>query len=266
MSADIKLIALDLDGTLVHDAKRIPERNLAAVQRAMDKGITVAIATGRMHSSAETFVERLGLHGTPLISYNGAMIRVPGEAEPMYHVSVPPDLASQVVQHSVDEQLHLNYFLDDLLYVTHMDHWAHLYKSRTGNWPALAGDLRCFDGQSPTKLLIAAYPSEIDALLPREQELFGDRLYVTRSMPEYIEYLNPAVSKGAALEWLTAHLGLQRAQVMAMGDMLNDLPMIQWAGLGVAMPMAEEQVRAVADFVPEHEEEGVAEAIEKFVG
>jgi len=263
---DIRLIALDLDGTLVHDARRIPERNLAAVRRAMDQGVTVAIATGRMHSSAETFVERLGLQGTPLISYNGAMIRVPGETAPLYHVTVPPDLARQVVQHSVDEQLHLNYFLDDVLYVTHMDRWAHLYRARTNNWPALAGDLRRFDGQSPTKLLIAAYPHQIDQLLPREQELFGDRLYVTRSMPEYIEYLNPAVSKGAALEWLAGHLGLQREQVMAMGDMLNDLPMIQWAGIGVAMPTAEEAVRRAADFVPEHEEEGVAEAIARFVG
>lgn len=266
MSNAIKLIALDLDGTLVHNARHIPERNLQAVRRAMDQGVTVAIATGRMHSSAETFVSRLGLEGTPLISYNGAMIRVPGEPEPMLHVPVAAELAAQVVRHAVDERFHLNYFLDDVLYVSHMDHWSHLYRARTGNYPALAGDMRRFDGQSPTKLLIAAYPHEIDTLLPREQELFGDRLYVTRSMPEYIEFLNPEASKGAALAWLAEHLGLQQSEVMAMGDMLNDLPMIEWAGIGVAMPEAEEQVRAAANFVPTSAEEGVAEAIEKFVG
>jgi Cof subfamily protein (haloacid dehalogenase superfamily) len=262
--SDIKLIALDLDGTLVHDAKRIPEANLQAVKRAMARGITVAIATGRMHSSAETFVSRLGLEGTPLISYNGAMVRVPGAAEPMLHVAVPPDLAALVVQHAVEEGFHLNYFLNDVLYVTHMDHWAWLYHSRTGNFPVLAGDLRRFNGESPTKLLIAARPADVDGLLPREQALFGDRLYVTRSMPEYIEFLNPAASKGAALKWLAEHLGLAREQVMAMGDMLNDLPMIEWAGIGVAMPDAEEVVRAAADFVPGSSEEGVAEAIAKF--
>ncbi len=262
---DIKLIAIDLDGTLVHDARRIPERNLCALQMVMDQGVTVAIATGRMHSSARDFVGRLGIpHTTPIISYNGAMVRLPDAAEPMLHVTVPPELAAQVVQHSVQERLHLNYFLDDVLYVTHMDHWAWLYQRRTDNHPTIAGDLRRFAGQSPTKLLIAADPPLVADLLAREQALFGDRLYVTRSMPEYIEFLNPEVSKGAAVAWLAGHLGLAREQVMAMGDMLNDLPMIEWAGTGVAMPRAAEAVRAAADFVPEHEEEGVAETLEKF--
>ncbi len=266
MSTDIKLIALDLDGTLVHDATHIPEANLRAVRRAMERGVMVAIATGRMHSSAETFVAHLGLEGTPLISYNGAMVRVPGDPEPLLHVPVPADLAAELVRHAVDEWYHLNYFLDDVLYVTHMDHWSRLYYRRTGNYPVLAGDLRRFAGQSPTKLLIAAKPEEVPALLAKEQALYGDRLYVTRSMPEYIEFLNPEATKGAALRWLAGHLGLERSQVMAMGDMLNDLPMIEWAGIGVAMPEAEELVRAAADYIPDSPEEGVAEAIAKFVG
>jgi len=263
--SDIRLIAIDLDGTLVHDATRIPERNLAALRRVMDRGVTVAIATGRMHTSARDFVARLGIpHTTPIISYNGAMVRLPDAVEPMLHVPVPADLAAEVVQHAVDDWLHLNYFLDDVLYVTHMDHWSHLYRSRTGNYPVVAGDLRRFKGQSPTKLLVATDPPLAEALLAREQALFGDRLYVTHSMPEYIEFLNPLATKGGALAWLSGHMGLQREQTMAMGDMLNDLPMIEWAGVGVAMPRAIEAVRAAADFVPEHEEEGVAEALEKY--
>jgi Cof subfamily protein (haloacid dehalogenase superfamily) len=263
--SDIKLVAIDLDGTLVHNARDIPERNLRALRMVMDQGVTVAIATGRMHSSARDFVGRLGIpHTTPIISYNGAMVRLPDAEEPMRHVAVPADLASQVVQHTVDERLHLNYFLDDVLYVTHVDYWARLYQSRAGNVPTPAGDLRRFDGEAPTKLLIATQPSGAAELLAREQALFGDRLYVTRSMPEYIELLNPEVSKGAAVAWLAGHLGLAREQVMAIGDMLNDLPMIEWAGTGVAMPKAAEAVRAAADFVPEHEEEGVAETLEKY--
>lgn len=263
---DIKLITIDLDGTLVH-GDHIPERNLRALQMVMDQGVTVAIATGRMHTSARDFVSRLGINAeTPIISYNGAMVRLPHASEPMLHIPVPADLARRVVQHSVDQQFHLNYFLDDVLYVTHMDHWAHLYYSRTGNYPTPVGDLRRFDGQTPTKLLIASHPHHIDELLPREQELFGDVLHVTRSMPEYIEFLNLEAGKGNAVKWLADHLGLQREQVMAIGDMLNDLPMIQWAGTGVAMPRAAALVREAADFVPEHEEEGVAETLEKYFG
>jgi Cof subfamily protein (haloacid dehalogenase superfamily) len=265
LASDLKLIAIDLDGTLVHDAHRIPERNLRALKMVMDQGVTVAIATGRMHSSARDFVERLGIPlTTPIISYNGAMVRLPDAPEPLLHVPVPADLAAQVVQHTVQERLHLNYFLDDVLYVTHVDHWARLYQSRAGTVPTPVGDLRRFNGRTPTKLLIATPPPTALDLFAREQALFGDRLYVTHSMPEYIELLNPEVSKGHAVAWLAGHLGLQREQVMAIGDMLNDLPMIEWAGTGVAMPRAVEAVRAAAQFVPEHEEEGVAETLEKF--
>lgn len=263
--SDIKLIAIDLDGTLVHNAHHIPERNIEALRCVMDQGVTVAIATGRMHKSACQFVQRLGIGTeTPLISYNGAMIRLPEAPEPLLHVPLPADLAAEIVQHAVDEDFSLNYYLDDTLYVMRVDHWAKLYTGRTGDVAHPVGDLRRFNGQQPTKLLVTAKPTEVDRLLPLLQQRFSDRVYVTRSMPEYIEFLNQQVSKGSAVAWLAEHLGLQREQVMAMGDMLNDLPMIEWAGVGVAMPRAQEQVRRAADFVPEHEEEGVAEAIAEY--
>lgn len=267
MASDIKLIAIDLDGTLVHDAHHIPERNLRALQMVMDRGVTVAIATGRMHDSARRFVGRLGIGSdTPIISYNGAMIRLPDGGQPLHHVPVPAEAAVEIVQHAVEQCYHLNYYLDDVMYMTHLDHWAWLYHRRTGDFPSPVGDLRRFNGSEPTKLLIEDYPPRIDELLPVLQERFSSKVYVTRSMPEYIEFLNQNATKGTAVEWLAAHLGLQREQCMAMGDMLNDLTMIQWAGVGVAMPKAEQLVRDAADFIPEHEEEGVAEALEHFFG
>lgn len=267
MSADLKLITIDLDGTLVHNSHHIPERNLRALQMVMDQGVTVAIATGRMHASARTFVERLGIHGnTPIISYNGAMVRLPDADEPLLHVPLPADVAAEIVQHAVDEQFSMNYYLDDVYYVLRVDHWARLYTSRTGDIPTPIGDFRRFNGSAPTKLLVTASPERIDQLLPVEQKLFGERAVVTRSMPEYLEFLNRDAGKGAAVKWLAGHLGLEREQVMAMGDMLNDLSMIEWAGTGVAMPRAAQLVRDAADFVPEHEEEGVAEALEKYFG
>jgi Cof subfamily protein (haloacid dehalogenase superfamily) len=267
MSAGIKLIAIDLDGTLVHDGCGIPERNVRALRMVQDQGVTVAIATGRMHTSARTFVSRLGIAGdTPIISYNGAMIRLPEAATPMLHVPVPAALAAEIVQLSVDERLHLNYYLDDIMYSTHIDRWSRLYYRRTGDFAEPVGDLRQFAGTKPTKLLIESTPAETDRLLPLLQERFAQRVYVTRSMPEYIEFLNPEASKGHAVEWLAGHLGLAREQVMAIGDNLNDEPMIRWAGVGVAMPKAHALTREAAQFVPEHEEEGVAEALERYFG
>lgn len=262
---DIKLITIDLDGTLVHNSRDIPERNLQALKMVQKQGVTVAIATGRMHDSARQFVERLGVgENTPIISYNGAMVKLPHAQEPLLHVPLQADLAAEIVQHAVDEQFNLNYYLDDIFYCMRVDHWAVLYRSRTGDVPHPVGDLRRFNGRAPTKLLVTAKPEEIDRLVPIEQARFGDRAVVTRSMPEYLEFLHREAGKGAAVKWLAGHMGLQREQVMAIGDMLNDLSMIQWAGVGVAMPRAEAAVREAADFVPEHEEEGVAETLERY--
>jgi Cof subfamily protein (haloacid dehalogenase superfamily) len=264
--SDIKLITIDLDGTLVHN-DRIPERNIRALKMVQDKGLTVAIATGRMHASARKYVHELGIDGdTPIISYNGAMIRLPDATEPMLHVPLQADLAAEIVQYAIEQRFSMNYYLDDMLYVLRVDHWAWLYHSRTGDVPVPVGDFRQFNGNSPTKLLVTAYPDDCDRLLPILQEKFSDRVYVTRSMPEYIEFLNKDASKGHAVEWLAGHMGLQREQVMAIGDNLNDQPMIAWAGVGVAMPKAHELTREAAQFVPEHEEEGVAEALERYFG
>ena len=266
LSSDIKLITIDLDGTLVH-GDHVPERNIRALKMVQDKGLTVAIATGRMHTSARKFVSHLGIDGsTPIISYNGAMVRLPDAEEPMRHVPLQADLAAQIVQYGVEQWFSMNYYLDDVLYTLRVDHWAWLYHSRTGDLTTPVGDFRRFDGKQPTKLLLTAYPHDCDRLLPLLQAQFSDRVYVTRSMPEYIEFLNKDVSKGHAVEWLAGHLGLKREQVMAIGDNLNDQPMIAWAGVGVAMPRAHELTRQAADFVPEHEEEGVAEALEHYFG
>jgi Cof subfamily protein (haloacid dehalogenase superfamily) len=266
VNADIRLIAVDLDGTLLVNSETIPPRNLEALRRAISQGVTVAIATGRVHQSAVQFVEQLGVENSPVISYNGAMVRLPHASEPLLHYTLDPSTASSIVQYCVSEGHHLNYYIDDEIYCTHIDHWVRLYIKRTNDVFHPVGDLRQFAGMSPTKVLLTAYPHEVDRLLPDLQDLFSKQAYVTRSMPEYIEFLNPQASKGAALAWLADHLGLRQDQVMACGDMLNDLPMIEWAGIGVAMPSAEEGVRAAADFVPGHETEGVAEAIEKYLG
>lgn len=267
MSPDIKLITIDLDGTLVHNGHDLPERNVQALRMVQEQGITVAIATGRMHASAKPYVTRLGIGAdTPIISYNGAMIRRPGESEPMRHVPLSADLAAEIVQYGVEQKFSMNYYLDDTLYVLRVDHWARLYQGRTGDQPVPVGDFRRFNGKTPTKLLLTAHPRACDELLPVLQKQFSDRVYVTRSMPEYIEFLNKEVSKGSAVEWLAAHMGLQREQVMAIGDNLNDQPMIAWAGLGVAMPQAHELTREAADFVPEDKVAGVAEALEKYFG
>jgi hypothetical protein len=261
---DIKLIGIDLDGTLVTGSHTVSEANVAAIRAARERGITVAIATGRPHVSAEQFALRLGLTDVPIISFNGALIRLPGQTEPMFSAPVPADLARGIVQHCVDARRHLHYYLGDAMYVPQVSLFARLYLARTGIPPIPVGDLRRFDGQEPIKLLACAAPEQVPDILREDQERWGSRLIVTRSMPEYVEYLSPAAGKGKALCWLAGHLGLGIEQTMGMGDMLNDLELVEMAGIGIAMAQAQDEVKAVATYVTESGPEGVAEAIAKF--
>ncbi len=265
MAVDIRLIATDLDGTLVHNSTDISDANIAALKAAVDSGITVCLATGRSHRSAAQFARRLGIEDSLIISYNGAMVRGCGEQQPIHHVPVPPEKASAIVRHSMESRRCLHYFLNDTLYVTHVNRWGRLYLQRTGDVPVPVGDLRKFDGECPTKLLIADEPESIAAALPQEQERWGGELYVTNSLPEYIEYLNMDATKGSALAWIAEHLGVGLEHTMALGDQLNDLPMIQQAAIGVAMPDGCDEVRAGADYVATSAKDGVAEAIGRYL-
>lgn len=261
----IRLIGIDLDGTLLLNSSDVSERNVVAIKSATAQGVTVAIATGRPHVSAETFVERLGLQDVPIISFNGALIKRPGQRQELFSRPVPADLAAEVVQYAVDRRMHLHYYLGDDMYVPRVSHWALLYQARTAIRPIPVGDLRRFNGQSPIKIIACVPPEQAMDVLYEAQGRFGDRLMITRSMPEYVEFLSREAGKGKALRWLAGHLGIPVEQTMGMGDMLNDLELVEMSGFGVAMPHAQEPVKAAAQYVARSGPEGVAEAIEKFV-
>lgn len=225
----------------------------------------VVLATGRMHHSAEAFAADLGLLGEPVISYNGAMVRLAGTAETLWHEPVPTHLARRLLDQAVTEGRLIHYYVDDVMYVTRASRGALIYRRRTGSRPVPVGDVRRLADQPPTKILLVDEPAVIDELLRRDQAAYGDELYVTRSLPEYVEYLSRQASKGAALRVVREYLGLPREQVMACGDMLNDIPLLEEAGIAVAMAHSLEEVRAAADYVTAPGLEGVAEAIEKWV-
>ncbi len=262
---DIRLITTDLDGTLVQNASDVSEANINALKAAVAQGIEVCIATGRSHHSASQFARRLGIDKSIIISFNGAMVRRVNDDEPLRHVPVPAEEAALIVDYARQNRYNLFYFLKDDLYVTHMHRWAWRYLERTGDTAKPVGDLRRFHGKAPTKLLLADEAHVIERLVEHDVKRFDGRLYVTRSLPEYIEYLNPKATKGHALAWLAEQLGVGLQHTMAMGDQLNDLPMIEEAGIGIGMPGACPEVKQSADYVAESAAEGVAEALHEYL-
>lgn len=261
----IRLVAVDLDGTLVKGGDYIPPRCAEAISQAKQLGVHIVLATGRMHHSAVVFAERLGLGDEPIISYNGAMVRFAQSQELVLHDPLSADAAEEVLEFCVAKRANIHYFVNDVMYVLKVDHWARRYLDRTGSRPFPVGDVRRLPDKQPTKILIADYPQVAERYLAEAQERFAGRVYVTRSLPEYIEFLSPTASKGRALRAVAAHLGIPLQETLGLGDMINDLPLIEEAGTGVAMHHAPELVRQAASYVTGPGDEGVAEAIEKFV-
>lgn len=261
--SNLKLIAIDLDGTLLGSDHALSERNLQAVKRVADSGVFVVLASGRQWNTIVKFAEQIGLPpSSPIIAYNGAMIRTVG-GETLYHQTVPADDAQEIVRDCTAGGYHLNYYLNDVLYVREATHWARLYEKRTGT-TAVVGDLTRFDGQEPTKLLLIDTPETTDKLLKHYQSKYGKALYITKTDDEYLEFMNPAVSKGVALAEAAGRLGVSADECAAFGDSFNDLPMLEWAGVGVAMENAKPELKAVADLVaPANTADGVAVVLER---
>lgn len=261
-----QLIALDLDGTLLTHDKRISPRNLATVQALAAQGIHIVLASGRMHQVTARYASELGLpDDEPVISYNGAMGRTHAGA-PLFEWPVPTAEAEEIVEFSWQHDYHLNFYHSDTLYVAHQTKWAEIYYSRTGSLPHPIGDLRSLIGKEPTKLIIIDTPQETDRLLEEKRRQYGDRLYITKTDDEYVEFMNPGAGKGAALAWIARELGIPQDRCMAFGDNYNDIPMLEWAGVGVAMANAREAVFAHAnDTAPDSEQDGIAQYLERFL-
>lgn len=262
---DIKLIALDLDDTLLDHSNQISPRTREVIRQAADQGVAVTVATGRMYSSALQFAQQLALN-IPLITYNGALVKNALSGEVLVHKPLAEDTARQVLALFKERGWYVQVYLDDTLYVAERNEKALYYEQLTGIRSVPVGDRLYTMGGTPTKLLALSEPGEIKIINETVAAVFGDTLYTAVSKPNYLEMANPSVNKGKALAFLAGRLGITRQQVMAVGDSVNDLDMLEYAGLGVAMGNASERIKAVADAVTEsNDADGVAEAILKYV-
>jgi hypothetical protein len=268
----IRLLVLDIDGTIVGASNEVRETVIQAVQAAQAQGIQVAIATGRMYCSALRFHQAVS-STLPLISYQGALIQDPASNKIHRHLTVPNHLA-RILLDTFDQAewrslLSVHYYFNDQLYLQEVTADSQDYAKITSVKPIVVGDLHQLLEHEPTKLLAMCEDTAvIQTLLQTMRDRFRpDELYLTTSTPYFFEATHPLVSKGTAVQYLAEScLGLQPENVMVIGDNFNDLEMIQYAGIGIAMGSAPAGVKAYADWVaPDVEMDGAAIAIEKFL-
>lgn len=258
---ECRLAAFDLDGTLLSSDHTLSPKNREALQALAAKDILVVLVSGRMHRSIQPISDQIGLEN-PIISYNGGMVRHATTAEVYHHTPVTADDAMTIVNDCIEQGLHLNFCLNDELYVAERNAWSDLYEARTGIPATPTGDLRELAGETPTKLLIIHTPEKLQPLLRRFQTDYAEKLYVTQTQAEYIEFMNPEVTKGRALTALANRFNIPMDTVVAFGDSYNDESLLKTAGFGIAMANAVPPIRACADFITTtNDANGVAKAI-----
>ncbi|PHJ58237.1 hydrolase [Nostoc linckia z18] len=269
---NIKLLVVDIDGTIAGHSNTISEPVKQALIAAQARGIQVAIATGRMYRSALRFHQEIG-STLPLMAYQGAWIQDPITQKIHRHLVLSKELAHQLLDYFEQPQLRallsIHFYINDQLYVREITKETEIYAQRSSIVPIPVGDLRQVLTNEPTKILALCddtnFISEVLGNLRRQYT--PAELYLTTSVATFLEATNPFVNKGTAVRYLAEELlGLETANVMAIGDNFNDLEMLEYAGIGIAMGNAPEGVQAIAQWVaPSIDSDGVAVAIEKFL-
>ena len=223
------------------------------------------LVTGRMFQSVRRYALEAGLED-PVVCYQGAVVAEPVSGNWLRHEPIPLQLAREAIQALNDEGFGLNCYVADELYVAEITAEARRYADFQGLELHPVGDLLGWLNEPPTKLVVIDDPHVLDGLKQRMLARFDGRLYISKSLPYFLEFASPDVTKAAGLDFLSEHLAFARERTVAFGDGENDIELVDWAGYGVAVANADDRVKAVADFIcPRVDEEGVAQVLEAFL-
>jgi Cof subfamily protein (haloacid dehalogenase superfamily) len=268
-----KLICVDMDGTLLNSRKQISERNKSVLRQAREQGVRIAISTGRTYVDARYYVDLIGLE-IPIIAANGAYIQVEKQQQPIYQSRLDTDLAVRILdtcrRYRITPSFHTpqkEYYGNGLLLLRWLlfgvKHnlsgnckWVWGYK----NWRRVLAEEQ---GLIVKCVIIGLNQKKLQRL--RVEFSRNDALEVVSSWSNNIELNCKGISKGKGVELLAEYYNIKKEEIIAIGDSENDLTMLEYAGLGVAMGNAAPGIKERADFVTDtNDRDGVARVIEKF--
>ena len=234
-----KLIAIDMDGTLLREDKTVSERTKSAIKAAKERGVQVVIATGRPIDGVTRYLEELDMYGEDnyVLTYNGGLVLKTKGRQVISQIALTgADLHTEVEANINGIRININDYSN------------------------------IEDDHSIIKVMMIDEPDVLQKAIDNLPKEVYDKYTVVRSAPYFLEFLNKAVNKGTGVELLAKHLNIKQEEIMTFGDAGNDLDMIVYAGMGVAMENAFEEVKEAANYITDsNENDGVAKAIEKFV-
>ena len=275
-----KMLVTDMDYTLLNKEKKVSERNREAAIKAIEKGVHMVVATGRIYTSARVYAKLLGL-STPIIASNGAIIREAAFNNPedtertIFKDTLHKETVSEMIRLSRKYGLFCHFFTEDTIYSEKLVNVSLRYTE----WNKYLGEedqvkIKIVDDaegileQDKVEILKAVVVDSDSEKIQRLRDSIIETgiVSVSQSMKDNLEVMNKGVTKGNAVKRLAQMYGIHREEIIAIGDNENDMSMIEYAGMGIAMGNAEESLKNVADYITgDYQEDGVAEAIERFI-
>ena len=263
-----KMLVLDIDGTLTNSKKEITPATRQALYDLQERGVRVAIASGRPTAGTKAAAEALSLarYHNFILSFNGAKITDCGSGETVYEQVLPKTVIPEIYRAAIGYGAGLiSYEGDDVIAATPIDPYIELEAHINGLLIRRVPDFADYITFPVNKCLMTGAPEYLAELERRMQKQFGERLSIYRSEPYFLEFMPPNVDKAKSLEKLLEKLSLTREETVCCGDGFNDISMIEYAGLGVAMANAQPPVQERADYVTaSNDEDGIIKVIEKF--
>lgn len=240
-------------------------RTREAIARVRAAGSHVIVVTGRMVRAVLPYLEQAGLDD-PVVCYQGAVVADPVTGEWLRHVPIPREQALEAMEAVIAAGFHLNCYVGDELYVAEMTPQARAYADFQHIPVHVVGDLQRWLDTEPTKLVAVGEPGALDTLESVLKPRFAGTLFVSKSLPHFLEFAHPDVSKGSGLAFVGDRLGFGPADAVACGDGENDRELLDWAGFAVAVANAHPDILSRADLVvPPVQDEGIAALFEAYL-
>lgn len=264
-----KLIAVDMDGTLLREDKTISNKTKQAIKKAVEKGVKVVLASGRPIAGLERYLKELDLLNAEdyVMSFNGSLIQNAKTKEVVSKNVLKGKDLKALYEISKALGVNIHAFTSQGLVTPQMSEYTGV-ESSINQIPVHIVDFDQIDDEEDVVKVMMIDPQPVlDEAIKKMPKALYEQYTVVKSAPYFLEFLNKASSKGTGIKALAEYLGIKQEEVICIGDAGNDLDMIQFAGLGVAMANAFEEVKEAADYITKsNEEDGVAHVIEKFIG
>lgn len=268
---DVKLIALDLDDTLLNDERKISDGNMSALQECAEKGIYVVLCSGRAEDAILPFVRRLEIAGKEagryIIAINGCSVFDMHKREQIFCKKVYGEILTRANEIAENFGLFSEVYTADTIFYGKETKWTRLDVELCGLKGKLVENYADFIKKDFTKMLVPGEPERLLELQKILRAEFGERAVIFTSKPYFLEILPPHCGKGEAVEWLSNELGFGLEKTMGFGDSMNDESLIKMTKYGVAMTNGLDAIKEIADFVTEKDNnhDGVGDFLRKHV-